>query len=442
MKKNTKDTKEKTLITKLASSKSSGGMVSNNLNPKNERNAESGGWLGKAFILDKLKAVIGSVVGVLGGVAVGLVGGTLSQINRLFKSTKIGQFTAKAIESAKATKLGGQISKGGSFIKNTKLVKEAFKASSFISKLPVIRNIVSGAKIGYRAGKYIPTTIGNIVAKGSKLVSEVVPKISPIVAKLAPKLAPILSTGSKLLGKAAIPLALAVDAGMAVTKLSSEKGRDDLRKTSDNLDFSKKGKFWSTLGNVLLSPIETITSVGVATKDMFDSNKAAKDSEKALKIAQQKYLEKMANKVPKPVVQELKKLPNLNIPKPLPLVPLNSKIPSPVEKGNAKFKISDIPKTNSNNLNIDNSKKISNIFTKDQSKESMGRLESINTQANQYLQAIAHNTALMVKNFNNPVKQGSPIVINKSDNSGSTSKSLVPIYNNRDGYNSSPYSLA
>lgn len=73
---------------------------------------------------------------------------------------------------------------------------------------------------------------------------------------------------------------------------------------------------------------------------------------------------------------------------------------------------------------------------------SMDQLERINIQANQYLQAIAHNTALMVQNLKNPVKQGSPIIINKSSNTQPSSKSLVPVYNNRDGYGSSPYSLA
>ena len=74
----------------------------------------------------------------------------------------------------------------------------------------------------------------------------------------------------------------------------------------------------------------------------------------------------------------------------------------------------------------------------------MSRLESINTQANQYLQAIVNNTALMVKNFtgNNGSSGAGPTIINKSNSPETPSKTMTQISNNRSGYSSSPYALA
>ena len=431
-KKNTKDTKERTLIGKFNNIKDKRSSYINSMLSKkpNESRNDLIGWV---FILDKLKSLIGLAAGFFVGVLPGLIKGTFTQINRLFQTTKLGKFASSFMQTIKDSKVLKMVTEPYGYLKNTNLFKNTANAISNIGKLPVVRHIVGGVKSGYKVGRHIPTVIGNTISA--------VAKSGSIIAKSL-RASPIVSKIGKVAAKPLAVLGLALDAGTSVSKLSSAKGREDLRKTSENLNFQKRGKFLSTVGKVLFNPIETITSMGIAAKDLFDSNKSARESENSLKTAQERHLQKMKNKIPTQVMKKLTTLPVTTYSKILPTYSLGIKN-TPSEDKNSKFKVSDIPKV-SPILNIQKPLEPSYMFPKEQSKESMSRLESINTQANQYLQAIVNNTALMVKNFtgNNGSSGAGTIMINKSNLPETPSKTMAQISNNRSGYSSSPYALA
>jgi hypothetical protein len=115
------------------------------------------------------------------------------------------------------------------------------------------------------------------------------------IGSIAPalgKVGSVVGSVGKVVGKVAAPLALAVDGVTAVTKLSTETGRENLRATAESLDYQKD--FFGTLGKAVLSPLETSSAIGLATYDLIESSRAAAKSEANLKVAEEKSQEKTA----------------------------------------------------------------------------------------------------------------------------------------------------
>lgn len=116
------------------------------------------------------------------------------------------------------------------------------------------------------------------------------------VARALPGAGNVLRMGGAA-GKA-IPLAaLGLDIGTTVSKFSSEEGRADLRKTGEEHDIFKDPL--KVLSNSLFRPIETMSGVTLQMKDMFDSMKRAKESEAALKVAEEKSKQKTEERMSK-----------------------------------------------------------------------------------------------------------------------------------------------
>jgi len=104
-------------------------------------------------------------------------------------------------------------------------------------------------------------------------------------AETAAKATGSISKGAKLLlrgaGTVAAGATLAIDVGTAAGKLSSEQGREELRKKAERHNiFENTGE---VLKNAFLNPIETMTGITLLAKDMFGSMKDAKQSEEDYK---------------------------------------------------------------------------------------------------------------------------------------------------------------
>lgn len=116
-----------------------------------------------------------------------------------------------------------------------------------------------------------------------------------------------LSMGGRALGAAgsvaafagkAIPLAsLGLDIGTSAFKLFSEKGREDLKASvEDHNIFENPLK---VLSNAVFKPIQTLSGITLQVGDMFDSMKRAKESEEALKVAEEKSRQKFIERMEK-----------------------------------------------------------------------------------------------------------------------------------------------
>jgi len=120
------------------------------------------------------------------------------------------------------------------------------------------------------------------IKAASKTAEKAAPKVAAVAAtKSAGRAAVASRVGSGILGKVVAPIALAVDGVTAVTKLSTESGRANLRQQAEQFDFTKN--FWGTLGKSILSPLETASAIGLSVKDLLVSTKGAKKSEENLK---------------------------------------------------------------------------------------------------------------------------------------------------------------
>jgi hypothetical protein len=73
--------------------------------------------------------------------------------------------------------------------------------------------------------------------------------------------------------------------------------------------------------------------------------------------------------------------------------------------------------------------------------QTMQMIVDANNISNQYLKAIAHNTAMMVQKFSNQSSGGSPVVVSNSSPKAPPTKQMMTIPNNRAGYSSSAYAL-
>ena len=192
-------------------------------------------------------------------------------ISRSRNAGRTGQAIARTLAGAR--KVLGKTSAGGRAI--TKL-------SRIIGKAPRAVTAVRGG--AFRA-------VGGVAAKVKGAAQAIKgptkgAQIAAAASKFAgpgTKMASVLGAGKLVggvVGKAAAPLALAVDGITAVTKLSTQKGRDNLRAQAEQLNYQKN--FFGTLSKAVLSPLETASAIGLLTKDMLSSTMAAKKSEKNL----------------------------------------------------------------------------------------------------------------------------------------------------------------
>jgi hypothetical protein len=162
----------------------------------------------------------------------------------------------------------------------TVIPKVATKAGSIGSKVLDVGSKVSTATKGVGGAGKATAALGTIgTAVGS---------IAPALGKVGSA----VGTVGKVAGKVVAPLALAIDGVTAVTKLSTEAGRENLRATAESLDYQKD--FFGTLGKAVLSPLETSSAIGLATYDLIESSRAAAKSEANLKVAEEKSQEKTA----------------------------------------------------------------------------------------------------------------------------------------------------
>jgi hypothetical protein len=170
-------------------------------------------------------------------------------------------------------------------------------------KLGGVRSVLGKVFGGKSAGKTTSKATGKVAEKTtskaigkttSKAAGKVAGKVTEKVAgKTAGKVAggigkvvgKVGGAGKAIgaLGKVAAPLALAVDGITAASKLSTEKGREDLRKQAEQLDYSKD--FFGTLSKSVLSPIETGAAISLAVKDLISSSNEVKKSEASLNKA-------------------------------------------------------------------------------------------------------------------------------------------------------------
>jgi len=73
--------------------------------------------------------------------------------------------------------------------------------------------------------------------------------------------------------------------------------------------------------------------------------------------------------------------------------------------------------------------------------QTMQKIVQANNISNQYLRAIAHNTAMMVNKLSNNSSGGRPIIVSSPQSKPAPTKQMVTIPNNRSGYSDSAYAL-
>jgi hypothetical protein len=162
----------------------------------------------------------------------------------------------------------------------TVIPKVATKAGSIGAKVLDVGSKVSTAAKGVGGAGKATATLGTL--------GGAIGAIAPALGRVGSAVGSV----GKVAGKVAAPLALAVDGVTAVTKLSTEAGRENLRATAESLDYQKD--FLGTLGKAVLSPLETSSAIGLATYDLIESSRAAAKSEANLKVAEEKSQEKTA----------------------------------------------------------------------------------------------------------------------------------------------------
>jgi len=167
-----------------------------------------------------------------------------------------------------------------------------------VPKVPTLipKTVPKAGSIGSRVLN-IGSKIANVAkgVGGTGKAAGILGGLGSAIGSIAPalgKVGSVVGSVGKVVGKVAAPLALAVDGVTAVTKLSTETGRENLRATAESLDYQKD--FFGTLGKAVLSPLETSSAIGLATYDLIESSRAAAKSEANLKVAEEKSQEKTA----------------------------------------------------------------------------------------------------------------------------------------------------
>lgn len=161
------------------------------------------------------------------------------------------------------------------------ITKATTKAGSIGSKVLSVGSKITTATKGIGGAGKATATLGTL---GTAIGS-----IAPALGKVGSAVGSV----GKVAGKVAAPLALAVDGVTAMSKISTEAGRENLRATAESLDYQKD--FFGTLGKAVLSPLETGTAISLATYDLIESSRAAAKSEANLKVAEEKSREKTAS---------------------------------------------------------------------------------------------------------------------------------------------------
>ena len=251
------------------------GIVPKRRVDENERQVKSGAsWLDTARLLMRLPTIL----------RVGLGG-----ILRSFRGGRIGQGIARILATARSA-FGKQSIVGRAVTGISRTIGTAQRVGRSVTS--VVGRAANLASRGVRAVGRGVTSIGSGISRLAGKAKTVVTggtAATSLLSKTAVG-AKILSKGSSILGgakvvggivgKVAAPVALAVDSVTAITKLSSQQGRDNLRAQAEQLDYSKN--FWKTLGKSILSPIETASAIGIATTDMIKSTLDAKKSQETL----------------------------------------------------------------------------------------------------------------------------------------------------------------
>lgn len=220
--------------------------------------------------------------------------GDLLDFGKDKKAKKAGKGRARASRTKAPRTRAPRAPKGkGGFFRN------------ILKKKPGVPKVPGRAGIVGRTLSRIPK-LGRLIPGGLKVASEAATAAEG-AATILPKATSVLSAGGRAVGAVgsaakfagkAIPLAaIGIDAGTAAYKLFSEKGREDLKASVEEHNIFENPL--KVLSNALFNPLQTIAGITLQVGDMFDSMKRAKESEEALKVAEEKSRQKFIERMEK-----------------------------------------------------------------------------------------------------------------------------------------------